>query len=238
MGKIISNGIEYGGLTNINGVFIDTNNVINSGNYSGTLTYTATEDCFFTGVVTCKATGAGITSYMLINGEQIYSVINPSNDVQFSAFVKKGQIVTLFESGTTTNFYSVYGVQQGSTSQGSSGGIDYSTTEQKTGQKWINGKDIYQTTIHLESGDFTIGDRTNGISNGLSNVETIITKDAIGIHSSGSGTAYFSNYFPTNDSYVCQIFDIGASAFSIYVGSGFSSMTDIYVTFQYTKSTT
>lgn len=121
---------------------------------------------------------------------------------------------------------------------GSGGGIDYSTTEQKTGQKWINGKDIYQTTIHLESGDFTIGGRTDGISNGLSNVETIITKDAIGIHSNGSGTAYFSNYFPTSDSYICQIFDIGATAFSIYVGSGFSSMTDIYVTFQYTKSTT
>ena len=29
--------------------------------------------------------------------------------------------------------------------------VDYSTTEQKTGQKWIDGKDIYMKTLHVEN---------------------------------------------------------------------------------------
>jgi len=235
MGKIISNGIEYGGMTNINGVFIDTNNVIISlTEYKPSMTYTATEDCY---VVLYTVFGSNTTIY--INSEIVGNFDGSGNlGITNNFYLKKGQTISVANASSSYNsYYIVYGVQQGSTSQGSSGGIDYSTTEQKTGQKWINGKDIYQTTVHLESGDFTIGGRTDGISNGLSNVETIITKEAIGIHSNGSGTAYFSNYFATSDDYVCQIFDIGATAFSIYVGRGFSTMTDIYVTFQYTKST-
>lgn len=235
MGKIISNGIEYGGLINIEGAFIDTNNIIDSGTYTSTFSYTANEDCYMFALLVATPQGS---SSAAIDGEDVGNVYSAtSGAIQKDVLVplKKGQVFTINNSEPWNCSYSVYGIQSGSHTKGLP---DYSTTEQKTGQKWINGKDIYQTTIHLESGDFTIGGRTNGISNGLSNVETIITKDAIGIHSNGSGTAYFSNYFSTSDSYICQIFDIGATEFSIYVGSGFSSMTDIYVTFQYTKSTT
>jgi hypothetical protein len=39
---------------------------------------------------------------------------------------------------------------------GGEGGIDYSTTEQKTGRTWIDGSDIYQKTLVL---------RENGVNN-------------------------------------------------------------------------
>lgn len=60
----------------------------------------------------------------------------------------------------------VLGVVEGSWNKmdAPSGGIDYSTTEQNTGRKWIDGKDIFQKTIVLES---TVLVKTSWISTGI-----------------------------------------------------------------------
>ena len=63
--------------------------------------------------------------------------------------------VTLWDNNQEAVSAKLYGAN----AQSGSGMIDYSTTEQKTGQKWIDGKDIYQITksITIEtSGDTLI----------------------------------------------------------------------------------
>lgn len=114
-GAFYANGHRVAGcdLTINNGMFIDTNNEITSGTYSEDLTYTATEDCFFTVVATCKASGSGITSYLSIDDVEVCSFINPNQDQRFSVYAKAGQVIKVHESGTTTNGYAVYGIQEG-----------------------------------------------------------------------------------------------------------------------------
>ncbi|MEE3334370.1 MAG: hypothetical protein VZR54_08930 [Ruminococcus sp.] len=54
---------------------------------------------------------------------------------------------------TTADNGKVLGVVEGSWNKidAPSGGVDYSTTEQNTGIKWIDGKDIYQKTYVFEN---------------------------------------------------------------------------------------
>lgn len=161
MGKIISNGIEYVGLTNINGVYIDTNNVIISlTEYKPSMTYTATEDCY---VVLYTVFGSNTTIY--INSEIVGNFDGSGNlGITNNFYLKKGQTISVANASSSYNsYYIVYGVQQSSTSQGSSSVIDYSTTEQKTGQKWIDGNDIYFKTVQGTLGNS--GDTTTLISN-------------------------------------------------------------------------
>ncbi len=57
----------------------------------------------------------------------------------------------------------VLGVVEGSWSKmdAPSGGVNYSTTEQNTGRKWIDGKDIYQLTIDCGESGLTIPNGTS-----------------------------------------------------------------------------
>lgn len=58
----------------------------------------------------------------------------------------------------------------------SGGGVNYSTSEQNTGIKWIDNKPLYQKTIHITEAS----EITNNTYTGLFNdADTIIIKDAI-----------------------------------------------------------
>ena len=64
---------------------------------------------------------------------------------------------------------------------GGSGGVNYSTTEQKTGQKWIDGKDVFIKVIELES-TLTVQSNTwtdTGVTSGM---ESIIYAGALDIN--------------------------------------------------------
>ena len=62
---------------------------------------------------------------------------------------------------------------------GGAGGIDYSTEEQDTGLKWIDGSPVYQKTISIPSLAFTT-DIPHGISNYKQVVDVMVisTRDA------------------------------------------------------------
>ena len=140
MGAIIRNGIDYSGLINASGVFIDTSKVIKSNTtFRSSMSYTATEDCVF-------------VSYTLSNGDITVKIDNKwvggayaSSTVGFpiTLFLKKGQTISI--SGVNASYdssYTIYGVLQGSNIL-----PDYSTTEHKTGRKWIDGKDLWEVTL-------------------------------------------------------------------------------------------
>lgn len=64
-------------------------------------------------------------------------------------------------------------------------GIDYSTEEQWTGKHWLDGKKIYQKTIAF--GDLP-ADTLVTVANGIANIATIVTYEAISILYDGKFT--------------------------------------------------
>ena len=73
---------------------------------------------------------------------------------------------------------------------GGGGGVDYSTTEQYTGIKWIDGKDIYQKTIFV-NGTITLNNTATTIPSSyfdVSMVDTFTNALAVRITKNNQGT--------------------------------------------------
>ena len=74
------------------------------------------------------------------------------------------------------------------------GGIDYSTTEQNTGRKWIDGSDIYERTyvipISAISGNTTIYLATGTTTSGDSNIKAVLNIKGFCRYTQNSGTSY------------------------------------------------
>lgn len=66
---------------------------------------------------------------------------------------------------------------------GAISGVAYSTTEHKTGRKWIDGKDIYEKVVVLES---AVKVTTNWTNLGISNADYDVMVHANGLHADGS----------------------------------------------------
>ena len=116
-------------------------------------------------------------------------------------------------------------------SGGGAGGINYSTTEQDTGLKWVDGKEIYQITLDIDSA--SSGD--NSINHGISNVAHIV--NAYGIMFTKSGVSIPVPNGDPQSQWILKIYNCGATSFGLTVGSGLvSDLSHIYVTLQYTKS--
>ena len=113
----------------------------------------------------------------------------------------------------------------------SSGGLDYSTSEQDTGIKWIDGKEIYQKTIDLGVFERTVGQAAHAYYS-ITGIYRIIDYRIIGIKSGQSMLIPSVNY-QSNLANVCAVVRTGDC--EIY--------TDVYIdtyhgylTLYYTKS--
>lgn len=110
---------------------------------------------------------------------------------------------------------------------GSGGGIDYSTEEQDTGIKWIDGKTVYQKTINVGTGanipiDYSVSSL---------NIDNCI--ECYGICARGTIPAFVVD---TAYSLSC-IYSKSSSQIQIRKGNSVSLTGDIYVTIKYTKAT-
>ena len=112
---------------------------------------------------------------------------------------------------------------------GSSGGINYSTSEQNTGLKWIDGKDIYQRTFSFTT--TRNGQATTVEDSLITNLDKVVSTDIMFVL---SGVAFMANNYYT----------AGSNYFTAYYNknSGISytviNTVDCYFTVRYTKSTT
>ena len=104
---------------------------------------------------------------------------------------------------------------------GAISGVPYSTTEHKTGRKWIDGKDIYEKVVVLEN---AISVDTSWSNLTISNAEYDKMVHANGLHEDGS-------FYPL-------ILDLHNSeqATTLYAKSSASVNVKILV-FEYTKTT-
>lgn len=112
---------------------------------------------------------------------------------------------------------------------GGAGGIDYSTEEQDTGLKWIDGKPIYQKTF------FFTTPASGAISTpiNISSVSSIISIDGLVNNGVPLNFTYDNNYYTKTWGGVSN----GGASVNIGVASSDLASKAAYVTIRYTKTT-
>ena len=230
MGQFILNGRNYSGLTYAQGVFIDVNNVIAQGAYTGSFSYTATQDCYFYGEIANDRDNAGTIT---VDGVAVYTIYDSTVSQSGIAIpLKKGQVIALtttFSQAATS--YKVYGIQEGSpvTFLSEYASACYDTTEREVGC-WIDGKPLYQKTVHLSS----VASGT-AYSHGIANVENISVVNILAKRNTG----WFSSghIFEDSPSNVTESFSVIPNATYLYAYLYGCTISDAYITVQYTKTT-
>lgn len=111
------------------------------------------------------------------------------------------------------------------------GGISYSTTEQDTGLKWIDGKPIYQKTYHImESTEEE--EKDYNISN--DNVDTMIECNALVRAGTWGGNNVFTAPRIGDGTYFISA---SATNTTVTITAKSYKFTEAYVTLKYTKTT-
>lgn len=214
------------------GLFVDTNNIIQANTAipaNTDVSYTATQDCF---VRYSLVTAANAQAMATIDGVTVFTTYIPSNvgvmTLGDSAYLKKGQTIKFNQSYTQSDgSYTVYGLLRGS-----EGGIYlpscYSSEERQVGV-FTDGKPLYQKTIYLSS--VTSGQY---YAHGITGVDKIWVYDV----KANRNTGWFSSehIFSSNGT-VSESFSVIANDTYIYPIVYSNTITECYVTVQYTKTT-
>lgn len=204
----------------IDGVFIDTENVIQtetSISASG-LSYTATEDCF----VYLYIWGSNSTTIKIDNVE-VGGNYSGDKDVYLIP-LKKGQILTT-TSGNANNTYTVYGIQTGTT-HSKFQPVIYSLEEREIGV-WTDGKPLYEKVVHFQNVTFN--------SQGEAQLDfSSLGADLLLANSDSS--FYIFSYQSTD--YKRMFEKIVPEEPYVYIyGTAGRTINDGYLTIQYTKTT-
>lgn len=110
--------------------------------------------------------------------------------------------------------------------------ISYSTTEQDTGTKWIDGKPIYQKTINIGN---LPNNQSKSVAHGISNLDVIINMYGVSKNSSNSYIPLpFINTVTISSG--CQL-EANATNIMVRTATNLSSYSITYVTLFYTKTT-
>lgn len=106
----------------------------------------------------------------------------------------------------------------------------YSMNEQVVG-KWTDGKPIYERTYNPT---VTSADQT--FAHGISNLGTVVS--ITGMCTYNNQVEWLSlPYVSTTSSYCITLSNVTSTTFRLIRGNGFSSIQNLYVTMQYTKTT-
>lgn len=107
----------------------------------------------------------------------------------------------------------------------------YSTTEHIVG-KWYNDKPIYSKTLILTN----VAPGTTSIQHGISNLDDITKTPECAFKRS----TYLWEFAPSigvQGTYNIEIYDLMTNNFKLYVGSGLTDVTKLFITLYYTKTT-
>lgn len=108
----------------------------------------------------------------------------------------------------------------------------YSESEQVIGT-WVNGKPLYEKILHVTA---AITSGSTQVYHYISNLGDVISISGRCRYNSTSEMLPIP-YVSSNSNYFIQIGNVDSTKFTIYPGSGFTSLNDVYITLQYTKST-
>ena len=131
-------------------------------------------------------------------------------------------------SGTNGN-YTVYGIQQGTDWHSP----DYSTTEHKIGQKWIDGKDIYEKTVDCG----TIPNATTKtIAHNISNLDKIIGYRGYAKNPNNGVCVNLPYTYYDGSSFKALVVYTDSTNITIRTVENLSVYTESYLTLQYVKT--
>ena len=209
----------------IDGVFIDTDNVIQSATAipNGTTTYTATEDCVVTYQLVATESGCNIQ----INDNIVDGLLTGSNYnvVSGNAYLKKGQIIKFVQTSTDAGTYTVYGIQTGTT-HSKFQPVIYSLEEREIGV-WTDGKPLYEKTVNFGS---IPNNTSKNVAHNISNLDKVVSFD---------GVMFSSDSFETvpsgeNSNFRLLVNDTNVR---ITTSANWNDWSDSYITIRYTKKT-
>lgn len=140
--------------------------------------------------------------------------------VSYTNDVSNGEKIGALTVGDTS--YNVY--QKANTN------INYLTTEQNTGRKWIDGRDIYQITINI-----TVVPPYSTIDLSSLNINDVVIFSGIS-KASNSNTIPLGYSIASGSQYLIPSFKKATSTLYINMGSGLSDYSNVFITMQYTKA--
>ena len=140
--------------------------------------------------------------------------------VSYTNDVSNGEKIGSLTVGDTS--YNVY--QKPNTS------VNYSTTEQNTGRKWIDGRDIYQITI-----PYTMASTDNLIDLTDYNVDLILNMEGYIMHNNGEILLHFPYYDSANYFVVANYYRNPEELHIITTSQMISSYNNLNITIQYIK---
>ena len=145
-------------------------------------------------------------------------------------------ITPILSSGTKIADYSIDGVSDSlyapNGGGGGGGGIDYSTTEQDTGLKWIDGSAVYQKTINIVNSSSVAATRDIDLSSDIPSGARVI--EFSGIYEYVYSSKNYG-YMIGNEFVYCSMED-SAYKLKIVLGNGTVSSDEINLTIKYTKA--
>ena len=143
-------------------------------------------------------------------------------------------ITPILSSGTKIADYSIDGVSDSlyAPSGGGGGGIDYSTSEQDTGLKWIDNSSIYQKTINIVNSSAVVATRDIDLSSYVPSGARVI--EFSGIYEYVYSSKNYG-YMIGNGFVYCSVED-SVYKLKIVLGNGTVSSDEINLTIKYTKA--
>ena len=163
------------------------------------------------------------------NGWELIGAVSTSVDL--SEYYKKTEVDTLLANKVNTSDLvasSFSGTKAIIGNQVSGGGGDYSTEEQLTGKRWIDGKPIYQKTIIIDNPSSAVD---APYAHGISNFKHLIYSYAV--YTRSDGVEYAEPIF-INNSY-CRTCSVDST--NMIISATGNVYTQVRVTIQYTKTT-
>ena len=161
----VTDEYDFDALYMVNGVFVDTDNVIKDDFTfdSSEHSWTATEDCILIGRL--LALDSASSCYIRINDLYAFSSYSNTYAVGTCVSVKKGQVVKYRSKSGGGADLTVYGIQ--SSDEVKSDYHIYSTDEHVVGE-WIDGSIIYERTFELQQRTAITNDYTTILINDVS----------------------------------------------------------------------
>ena len=111
--------------------------------------------------------------------------------------------------------------------------VHYSTSEQVIGT-WIDGKPLYQTTVHI--GNLTFDTNWHNVAHGITNIDKVISCEGILFGVDGEFYPLPNYRSNTNQGIVWGIQGL-SSEYVSYINNWYNSTNDAYATLRYTKTT-
>ena len=237
---LYANGYPVGGggggseiIDGIDGVFIDTDNVIfaetiNDGSIvHSTYSYTATEDCM--AVVLANGYSGGSVTGMLNGTAEVFRIVSAGIFVKSIIPMKKGQTLS-FTNLQAYAYFAVYGIQTGTT-HSKFQPVIYSTEEREIGV-WKDGRPLYQKTVDFGA---LPNNTTKTVSYNISDLDYFVKIQCVAHNQNGSRNIPFVD--DANKSSDVLLDTIKSSGvLRIIAHTDLSSLTGD-VTLQYVKST-